>query len=288
MALVGDRPRARRKLMIHPTAIVDRRADLAEGVEIGPYAVIEGRVVIGPRTVVGPYTVIKGHAGIGAGCKLGPGAFIGLDPQHRGYSGAETSVEIGEGCIIREGASVNRAFQPGHSTRIGPRCMMMGQSHVGHDCVLGADVTLANCVLVGGHCQIGNGVFLGGGCGIHQFVRIGRLAIVAGNEGITRDVPPFAAVRYGGLKGYNAIGCKRAGMSRASIHAIRGAFRALHTHRTTPAALEAIQTRWGDVPEVRELLEFARARGRGLHPSYRFARAGSTGGASGSEDGDIS
>jgi UDP-N-acetylglucosamine acyltransferase len=152
--------------------------------------------------------------------------------------------------------------------------MLMGQSHVAHDCVVGADVTLANCVLVGGHCRIGDGVFLGGGCGIHQFVRIGRLAIVAGNEGITRDVPPFAAVRYGGLKGYNAIGCKRAGMSRPSIHAIRGAFRALHAHRTTPAALDAIAGQWGDVAEVRELLEFARAKGRGLQPSYRFVKTG--------------
>jgi UDP-N-acetylglucosamine acyltransferase len=262
--------------MIHPTAIVDRRADLADGVEIGPYAVIEGRVVIGPRTVVGAYTLIKGHAVIGAGCKLGPGAFVGLDPQHRGYAGQETSVEIGEGCIIREGASVHRAYEAGHATRVGPRCMLMGQSHVGHDSVVGADVTLANCVMLGGHCQVGDGVFLGGGCGIHQYVRIGRLAIVCGNEAVTRDIPPFAAVRYGGLKGYNAIGCKRAGIPRASIHAIRGAFRALHSHRTTPAALEAIAGEWGDVPEVRELLEFARAKGRGLQPSYRFVKAGAT------------
>jgi UDP-N-acetylglucosamine acyltransferase len=262
--------------MIHPTAIVDRRADLAEDVEIGPYVVIEGRVVIGPRTVVGPYTMVKGHAVIGAGCRLGPGAFVGLDPQHRGYSGQETSVEIGEGCIIREGASVHRAYQPGHATRLGPRCMLMGQSHIGHDSVLGADVTLANSVIVGGHCRIGDGVFLGGGCGIHQYVRIGRLAIVSGNEGVSRDVPPFAAVRYGGLKGYNAIGCKRAGIPRSSIHAIRAAFRALHTHRTTPAALEAIAGKWGDVPEVRELLEFAHAKGRGLQPSYRFVRTGAT------------
>ena len=136
----------------------------------GRTSVIEGRVVIGPRTVVGPYTMVKGHAVIGAGCRLGPGAFIGLDPQHRGYSGQETSVEIGEGCIIREGASVHRAYQPGHATRIGPRCMLMGQSHIGHDSVLGADVTLANSVIVGGHCRIGDGVFLGGGCGIHQYV----------------------------------------------------------------------------------------------------------------------
>src|SRR3954452_14017069 len=260
--------------MIHPTAIVDRRADLAEDVEIGPYAVIEGRGVIGPRTVVGPYTLVKGHAVIGAGCRVGPGAYVGLDPQHRGYAGQETAVEIGEGCIIREGASVHRSYQPGHATRIGPRCMLMGQSHVAHDCVVGADVTLTNCVPVGGHCRIGDGVFLGGGGGIHQFVRIGRLAIVAGNESITRDIPPFAAVRYGGLKGDNAIGCKRAGMSRSSIHAIRGAFRALHANRTTTTALDAIAGQWGDVPEVRELLEFARAKGRGLQPSYRFVKTG--------------
>ena len=101
-------------------------------------------------------------------------------------------------------------------------------------------------------------------------MRVGRLAIVSGNEAVTRDVPPFAAVRYGGLKGYNAIGCKRSGMTRESIHAVRAAFLCLHTHRTTPAAVRAIRETVPDVPEVAEILDFIAASKRGIQPSLRF------------------
>jgi len=259
---------------IHPTAVIDRRAELGSGVKVGPFAVIEGAVTLGDGTTVGPHSILRGHTIVGANCRIGPAAYVGLDPQHVRFdpNGPATFLTIGDGTIIREGASVHRSFKPGieNATRVGARCFLMGQSHVAHDCVLADGVTLANGVLLGGHVVVGSAAFLGGGCAVHQFCKIGRLAIVSGNEVVTREVPPFAAVRYGGLKGYNAVGCKRAGIARQSIHDLRAAFRCLHSHRTTTAAVEAIRALNSQSPEVKELLDFIAAAKRGIQPSVRF------------------
>jgi UDP-N-acetylglucosamine acyltransferase len=257
---------------IHPTAIIDARAELADDVEIAPYVVIQGDVTLGAGTLVHSHSVIHGHTVIGADCKIGPAAYVGMDPHHLGYAGESTSLYIGDGAIIRETAQVHRAFRSGpeHATRLGERCFLMAGAHVGHDAKIGDDVILANGCMLGGYTTIGSRAFLGGGCAIHQFTRIGRLAIVGGNEAVTRDVPPFAAVWFGGLKGYNAVGCKRAGINRDSIRAIRAAFHCLHGHRTTSAAIEAIEQTVSLVEEVREILAFAAVSKRGLLPSQRF------------------
>lgn len=261
---------------IHPTAIIDPKASLATDVRVGPYTVIEGAVEIGPRTVIHAHSILKGSTRIGADCEIGPSASVGTDPQHLTYDRSlETWLTVGEGTVIREGASVHRATKAGieNATRVGSHCLLMACSHVAHDTRLGDRVVLANAVLLAGHVTVGDGAFLAGGAGVHQFVRIGRLAILSGNEIATRDVPPFAAVRYGGLKGYNAIGCKRAGISRMAIHAIRRAYHAFHNNRTLPAAIEAIRANCPDVPEVREMIAFLTSAKRGIHPSVRFCNA---------------
>jgi UDP-N-acetylglucosamine acyltransferase len=257
---------------IHPTAVIDPRAELGDDVEIGPYVTIKGHVVIGAGSVIDSHTVIHGHTVIGKGCRLGPGAYVGMAPQHLSNAGVGTSCYIGDGTTIRETAQVNRATKVGEefATRIGARCFLMAGSHVGHDCHIGDDVTMANASLLCGHVVVGDRVFFGGAAGVHQFCRIGRLAIIAGVEQVTRDVPPFAAVRYGGLKAYNAIGCKRFGFDRESIHAIRGAYRCLHSHRTVPDAVAAIRATVADLPVTAEIIAFATAKGRGLQPSVHF------------------
>jgi len=261
---------------IHPTAIIDRRAEFGDDVSVGAYAIIKGPVVLGRGTVVFEHSIIEGNTTTGEHCKLGPAAYIGLPPQHLKHDGAGTSVILGNHVTVRETAQIHRSITPGleHATRLGDRCFVMAGAHVGHDCVLGEDVILANAVLLGGHCNIGNKVFLGGGATIHQFCSIGRLSIIGGNECFTHDVPPFAAVRYRGLKGYNAIGCKRSGMSRESIHAVRGAYYCLHANRTMPAAVAAIRETVELVPEVQEILKFIASSKRGILTSGRPRNSG--------------
>jgi UDP-N-acetylglucosamine acyltransferase len=260
---------------IHPTAIVDPQCELADGVTVGAYAVLSGRVRVGEGTEIRPHTIVNGVTEIGRGCAIGPGAYVGMDPQHMRYKGEATLLVIGDNVVIRETATVHRSFRPareGHATRIGDRCYIMASAHVGHDTVLGNDVTMANAAMCGGHVTVGEKAFLGGGCIFHQFVRVGRLAIVAGNEGLNRDIPPFAAVRFDGLKGYNAIGLRRAGLSQGAIHAVRQAFQRLHSHRNLSLAVAAIRGEVEQTAEVRELLEFIETAKRGVLPSWRFAR----------------
>lgn len=258
---------------IHPTAIIDSRAKLAPDVILGAYAVIKGAVEIGPGNQIGEHTVIQGPTIIGRNCKIGPAAYVGLDPQHMRFVSDDanpTYLIVGNDVTIRESARIHRAFHPGreHATRIGDRCFIMGSAHVAHDCVLSEDVILADAVLLGGHCQIGPRTFMGGGCTIHQFVKIGRLCIVGGNEGIGNDVPPFAAVRYGRLKGYNAVGCRRAGMSKEAIAAIRAVYHTLRSNRVTATAMAAIRAEVPELPEVREIVDFIASSRRGIVSSH--------------------
>jgi len=259
---------------IHPTAIVDPKAELADDVEIGAFAILKGYVQVGAGTIIHDRTHIQGHTVIGKRCKLGPLALVGLDPQHLRYNGETTRLVIGDDVIIREMVNVHRAFHggPEDCTSIGDRCFLMGSSHVGHDCRVGNDVIIANGALLAGHCIIGDRVFIGGATAIHQFSRVGRLAIIAGMEPISRDVPPFAAVRYGGLKAYNMVGCRRAGISQQAIHAIRSAYYAVHHHRTISKIVDSIRQNVPLTPEVLELISFLTTTKRGIHPSVHFRR----------------
>jgi UDP-N-acetylglucosamine acyltransferase len=271
---------------IHPTAIVDSQAQLADDVEIGPYAILEGRVEVGAGSVIRAHSIIQGHTVIGMGCQIGPAAYLGGPPQHLASSGEGTSLVIGEQTVVRETATIHRAIHPGieNATRIGKRCFIMAAVHIGHDCVLHDEAIAAGGALLGGHCIIGARAFLGGGSAYHQFVQIGRLVVISGNEAVTRDVLPFAAVRYDGIKGYNAVGCRRAGMSRSAIASIRQALACFHEHRTTPAAVAAVEREVPMTDEVREILAFVAGSKRGLHPSVRFAaQRGARGGGDDSD-----
>jgi UDP-N-acetylglucosamine acyltransferase len=254
---------------IHPTAIVDAKAELADDVTVGAYSIIKGYVRLGSGSAVQEHSHIHGHTIIGRNCRIGPGAYVGLDPQHLKYTGGESRLVIGDDCIIRETVTIHRSFYTDgeHATRIGDRCFFMCASHVAHDCVIGNDVIVANAVLLGGHVTVGDRAFLGGGFAIHQFCRIGRLAVVAGMEALSQDIPPFAAVRDQSLKGYNAVGCRRAGMSHQSIVAIRAAFRCFRTHRQVSDAIAAIRAEVPLVPEVQEIIDFIAASKRGMVPS---------------------
>jgi UDP-N-acetylglucosamine acyltransferase len=200
---------------IHPTAVVDPRAELADGVVIGPYAVIGADVTIGADTRIGPHVVIDGRVTMGRGNQIFPGACIGLEPQDLKYAGDPTEVVIGDDNTIRECVTINRATSAGEQTRIGDGNLLMACSHLGHNCLLGDRIVIANGVAVAGHVVIGDRAVIGGVLGIHQFVHIGSLAMVGGMSRIDRDVPPFMMIEGhpGRVRGLNKIGLRRSGMA---------------------------------------------------------------------------
>jgi UDP-N-acetylglucosamine acyltransferase len=253
---------------IHATAIVGSDVTLEDGVTVGPYCVIEGRVTIGTGTAILAHSFISGTTIIGANCKIGPHAAVGTDPQHRSNDGRGSCLVIEDNVIVREFATVHRATKPGleHATRVGRGSLLMVGCHVAHDCRVGENVTLANSVHLGGHVVIGDGAVLGGGTVVHQFVRVGRLSITAGGEALAKDVMPFAAVFHNRHKGYNAIGCRRAGLDAKTLHALRAAFREIHSHRSASkgAGQERVVNLSQTVPEVKELVEFIQGSRRGI------------------------
>jgi UDP-N-acetylglucosamine acyltransferase len=273
--LVNLEPNSNHNGAVHPTSYIRGELVLGEGATIGPFCTVEGSVRIGAGTSILGNSTISGNTIIGAHCTIGPYCVIGAPPQHRGYDGAETFVVIEDDVVIREFATVHRAMTPGleHATHIGRGAMLMVGSHVAHDSRVGEYATLANAVQLGGHVSVGDRAFLGGGTVIHQHVRVGRLAIVAGGEALAKDVMPYGAIFHDRHKGYNAVGCRRAGMEAAHVHALRAVFRRIHAALSAVQAVRQLRAQgWDDsVPAVRELLEFIETSARGIQPSARAA-----------------
>ena len=256
---------------IHPTAVVDPRASLAEGVEIGPYAVIGPEVEIGAGSRIGPHVVIDGRVRMGSGNRVFPGACLGLEPQDLKYDGAATEVVIGDDNTIRECVTINRATHEGEQTRIGSGTLLMAYSHLGHNCHLGDRIVIANGVAVAGHVVIGDRAVIGGVLGIHQFVHIGTLAMVGGMSRIDRDVPPFVTVEGhpGRVRGLNRIGLRRSGLAErdggAQLRELQDTWRLLYrSDRVLAEALaEArLQPLQGPADELCRFLEASIGPGR--------------------------
>ncbi len=260
---------------IHPTAIVSADVQLADDVQVGPYAVLDGPVRIGPGSVVLGHSHVLGKTTIGARCRIGPAAYVGTPPQHLTADPDAGSLVVGDDVVIRETATLHRSIKPGddHATRVGDRVFVMGSAHVGHDSVVDADVVLAHGIMLGGHVTVGSKAFIGGGAVIHQHCRVGRLAMIHGNEAVSQDVPPFSVLIWTGLKGYNAVGVRRSGMPRASAQAVRHAYGCFHRHRLLAAAVaEMRESGLTDAPEVAELVAFLTRTKRGIVQSLRFLR----------------
>lgn len=254
---------------IHPTAIVDKRAEIDPAADIGPYAVIEGPVRVGPGTKVCAHAYLTGWTEIGANCEIYPGAVIGAAPQDLAYDGAESYCRIGDGTILREGSSIHRGTKPGTSTIIGQRCFFMANAHAGHNCIVGDDVILANAASLGGYVEVGNKVFISGGSMVHQFTRMGELAISRGLTGVARDLPPFFMSNGpNNCVGINLVGLRRAGFSTEERNEVRQAYRTLYrSGMTFSKAVDALAATVRTEPGKR-LIAFLRA------PSKRGFMAG--------------
>jgi len=245
---------------IHPAAIVEDGAVFGAGVEVGAFCVIGSRARLGDGVRILSHVVISGDTEIGAGSVVHPHAVLGGGPQFRGDPGTDARLVIGKDNIIREHVTMNGgSVKGGGLTQVGDRGYFMAYSHVAHDCHIGNDVTFANGVALGGHVTMGDGVNVGGLAAIQQFGRIGRNAFVGGVTGVPDDVIPYGLV-WGDrarLQGLNLIGLKRRGLPRASIHALRAAFRAIFFGEGSLATrAHAAGERWKNVPEVGEIVQF--------------------------------
>ncbi len=217
-------------MKIHPSALVDPSARLAEDVEIGAFTCIGEEVELGPRTVVQSHAVIEGLVRLGPDNFVGHGAIIGAGPQDLSFTaGTRSGIEIGRGNIIREHVTIHRGSAPDSFTKIGDENFFMTGAHVGHNCAIGNKVIIANNCLLGGYVTVEDGAFLGGGCGFHQFTRVGRLAITQGNSGFAKDLPPYLiGSGLNKVVGLNVVGLKRAGFDADDRAEIKAAFRLLY------------------------------------------------------------
>ena len=245
---------------IHATAVIGKSAVLGEGVTVGPYSVIEDDVEIGDGTTIWPHVHIASGARIGSDCKIHSGAVIANEPQDLKFSGEKTYLYLGDRNVVRECVTLNRGTIATGKTVIGSDNLFMAYSHVGHDCVIGNHVVVANCVPFGGHCEVGDYVVIGGLAAVHQFVRIGRFSMVGGVARASLDVPPFVmaggheSFRYEGL---NSIGLKRRGFSSEKITLIKDAYRILfQSGLLLSNALEKVTSELPQEPEIIEILDF--------------------------------
>lgn len=202
--------------MIHPTAIIHPQAKLDSSIRVGPHAVIDADVELGADCVVGPHVYLTGVTKIGAGNQFHAGCVIGDAPQDLKYKGRPTRVSIGDHNVFREHTTVNRATTPDDATVVGSHNFIMAGAHIAHNCDLGNDVIMANGAMLGGHVTVQDRAFISGACLVHQFSRIGTLAIMQGGAGISKDLPPFTVARgINRICGLNVIGLRRAGFSAA-------------------------------------------------------------------------
>lgn len=253
---------------IHPTAIVHPRATMAAGVKIGPYSLIGENVRIGKDTVIDSQVVLDGWTEIGERCHVFPFVSIGAPPQHLRYRGEPTRVIIGNGNLIREFVTINRATtEGGGETVLGNDNFIMAYSHIAHDCKIGNQVIMANASTLAGHIEVEDFAIVGGLVAIHQYVRVGCYAIIGGASGVPKDVPPYvcAAGNRAKLFGLNTVGLKRHGFPDATMAALKQAYRILfRSHLTLNKAIEKVEAEVPDLPEIRHILNFVQNSKRGI------------------------
>ena len=254
--------------MIHPTALIDPAAELAEDVRVGPYSVIEANVTIGAGSDIGPHVVIKGTTRIGSQNRIFQFASIGEEPQDKKYAGEPTSLEIGDRNTIREFVTINRGTaQDDGVTRLGDDNWIMAYVHIAHDCRIGNVTIFANNASLAGHVSVGDYAILGGFTLVHQFCSIGAYSLTAFGSGISKDVPPFVTV--GGTParahGLNMEGLRRRGFPEESRKALRRAYRTLYRESLSlQDALAALREQAASSAEVGKLVKFLEQQSRGI------------------------
>ena len=227
-------------IKIHPTAIIAKTAELGDGVRVGPYAVIEDHVQIGAQSVIGPHVVIHSHTYIGAGNTVHAHAVLGDQPQHLAHDQTLiTGLQIGDNNVIREMVTIHRATDPERMTRVGSQCLLMANTHIGHDCQVGDGVTITNNAGLSGHVELGDHVVLGGTSGVHQHVRVGAYAMIGALSLARKDVMPYCLLSGDPAKHYrlNSVALKRHGINGERYRALERVLRQLRSGAGVAAVL---------------------------------------------------
>ncbi|MDR5897745.1 acyl-ACP--UDP-N-acetylglucosamine O-acyltransferase [Halomonas vilamensis] len=253
--------------MIHPTALIDPSAQLADDVEVGPYSIIGPQVAIGAGSVIGSHVVVKGPTTLGERTRIFQFASVGEDCQDKKYAGEPTRLVVGDDNVIREGVTIHRGtVQDRGETTIGSRNLLMAYVHVGHDCVIGNDCILANQVTLAGHVNVGDCAILGGLAAVHQFCHFGEHAMAGGGSIITKDTPAYTMINGNPAQvhGLNLVGLKRRGFSREAIKALTDAYKLLYRQGlTVEQALVEMRKRY-ELPEVERFAASIECSTRGI------------------------
>lgn len=253
--------------MIHPTAIVDKNAEIDASVDIGPYCIIQGNVIIKKGAKLISHVVIQGRTEVGEGCTISPFASLGGPPQDISYKEEDTSLVIGSKNIIKEYVTMNRGTTHGGGiTKVGNNNFIMAYTHVAHDCMVGNNIIMANCATLAGHVEVSDSVIFAGLCAVHQFCRIGKHAFISGLTGVPKDVPPFmiAAGSRAKLYGLNVVGLERHGFQKEEISKLKKAYRILF--RSALPLTESLKIIREELVggHVKELVDFIESSKRGI------------------------
>lgn len=259
-------------MQIHPTAIVSKKAKLADDIEVGPYTTIKDNVVIGSGTKIGAHCVIDGNTAIGKSCEIFTGAVLGSQPQDLKYKGEESFLEIGDNNIIREYSTFNPGTGEGGRTVTGNNNLFMAYTHIAHDCKVGDNCIIANNGTLAGYVTIEDKAVVGGLVAIHQFVRVGMLSIIGGCSKVVQDVPPYSMCDGHPARVYslNLVGLKRNGISKDSRDQLNRAFKILfNTGLSIRHALDEIEKTVAPCDEVSYLVNFIKNSKRGISHSCK-------------------
>ena len=253
---------------IHPQALVDSKAELAEDVQVGPFAIIGPEVKIGAGTVVGPHAILKGPTTVGMRNRIFQFASVGEDCQDKKYKGERTELVIGDDNIIREGVTLHRGtFQDRGITHIGSNNLFMCYVHVAHDCVVGDNIIMANNTAIAGHVHIGNGAIRGGGTLVHQFCRIGQFAMTAAGTVVLQDIPAFVTCSGNRAEahGMNIEGMRRRGVDSDVINRLREAYKTVYRRGLTlDQAITELDQNNAGCAEVDAFLDSLKSSQRGI------------------------
>ena len=252
---------------IHPTAIVSKEAQLADGVEVGAFAIIGPHCVVGEGCVIAPRASLERYVTLGANVKVGSSSILGGDPQDLKYKGEPTTVEIGENTVIREFATINRGTTESMKTTVGKNCFIMTYVHLAHDCHVGDNVIISNGSQFAGHITIEERCIISGLVAVHQFVKIGAFSFIGGHSRVPKDVPPYLKAVGNPIKlyGLNSVGLQRNNFSPDVVHELKRAYRLFfRSELNVTQAMERAEHELQPFPEVKHFLEFVGASGRGV------------------------